>query len=121
MEVRAMTDIVRIDMFENHSGVRVVKYPEGPSGYTRPLESYISRAPLEEMVAWLKSHGWTVRQWPATPVIQGGARAWRDDPRPIRTTAEIKRKRDTYKDQIRVLTPDKLAQCTWTFDFAYEA
>lgn len=45
---------------------------------------------LDEMLAWCESNGWVVRRY--APL---GARAWKGAaPRPVRTSGQIRRKRD---------------------------
>ena len=73
-------------------GVLVRKYAEGwesdPS--LRPAIHTNTTASLDEFVAWLEAHGWTVRRWP------GGARGFLGKQFPVRTKAEIKRLREQF-------------------------
>lgn len=44
---------------------------------------------FEKMVKWCEENGWTVRRF-----LPLGARAWKGEPRPVRDSSSIRRKRD---------------------------
>lgn len=94
--------IVRMDFNETPGGVVVTKYqrlmtPDGP----RDVVAEHAVKPdldLEWALAWCETHGYTVRRWP------GGARAWLGAPWPIRTVAEIRRRREQVERDARLGT-----------------
>ena len=49
---------------------------------------------LEGTLAWCEANGYTVRRW------EGGARAWKGEPWPVRTRAQILRKRSAVERQV---------------------
>jgi hypothetical protein len=49
---------------------------------------------LTAALAWCEQHGYTVRRW------EGGARAWKGKPWPIRTREQILRKRGEVERQV---------------------
>ena len=49
---------------------------------------------LATALAWCRDNGYTVRQW------ADGARAWHGKPWPIRTRAQIRRKREQAEKQV---------------------
>lgn len=79
----------RIDLFENPQGyILVLKWRKGWAPGAPPCANdQNTEMDLDEMVDWLEREGWTIRRWP------GGARAWRDGLRIIRTRGQILRKR----------------------------
>lgn len=80
--------ITRIDMAISQDGLRVMKYPDGWSIESQPIENYVNAAwSIDDAIAWLQKNGWTVRRW------YYGARAFKGTLYPIRNTAQIKRKR----------------------------
>jgi len=93
-----MSTITRIDMFVVPSGIQVMKYAEDWhfDPRARPTDRYLSATQLDEMILWLKDNGWVVRQWNVEG--QTGARAWKETIRPVRTRAEIMRKRNQLKN-----------------------
>ena len=81
----------RIDMFVQEAGIRIMKWPVDWLPGTPPVISYVNTdLSLDEMTNILEAKGWTVRCW------HGGARAWKDKIRPIRTRAQIIRKRESF-------------------------
>ena len=78
-------EITRVDFVREHDGWLVKKFPIGWSAKTRPLTTETKPADfdLESALAWCQSHGWTVYRW------DGGARAWKGQPKPIRDRATI--------------------------------
>lgn len=80
----------RIDIFQLPSGeLRIMKYCEGWTAGTPATENYMTDAmTLAQVAEWLTARGWIIRRWP------GGMRAWRHKIMPIRTKAQIIRKRD---------------------------
>ena len=62
-----------------------------------PLSTEIKPAgfALADAIAWCQSNGYIVRQW------AGGARAWKGIPWPIRTRAQIRRKREQAEKRTR--------------------
>jgi hypothetical protein len=88
--VSANLVITRIDftVVPVDGAVNIRKYAEGWTASTLPAIASTNRTQsLEDMLAWLEDHGWTIRRWP------GGARAFRDRPMPVRTRAAIQRLR----------------------------
>lgn len=118
-----MPKITRVDMFNHPHGVTVIKYPQDWTASTPPIESHTnSDVDIETMLAWFEDRGWIIRRWPGIPgIVSPGARAWLDQPMPIRDRDMIKRVRDTFTRSIRSLPPDQLAACKWSYDFAFEA
>ena len=81
-------EITRIDFATTADLVVVNKLVEEP---TRAWVYDSSQKPaieLDKMLAWCESNGWTVRRF--APL---GARAWKGAPRPIRTAAQIIKRR----------------------------
>jgi hypothetical protein len=78
--------ITRIDLHQVRRGVLVRKYAAGwdPSTPPVPPSNTNTEMTLEQMISWLRSHGWTVRTW------LGGARAWLGKPRPVRERMDLK-------------------------------
>lgn len=68
---------------------------------------------LEQALDWCKANGYTVRQWP------GGARAWHGSPWPIRTRAQIHRKRTQAEKQGNRTGGSKNGSLL-SLDFAYD-
>jgi len=101
----------RIDLWARPDGrVTVTKFEDQYTldGYI-PRDTSIQEAwSLDQMAAWLEGKGWTVRRWP------GGARAFKDGLKPIRTRAQIHRKRDVLK-----LNPPKGVE-VHALDLAYD-
>ena len=85
----------RIDFAVVPSGVAVTKFwlVEGRSVSLLGSEMKPAGFDLEEALAWCEANGYTVRRW------DGGARAWRGLPWPIRTRAQILRKRSEVERQ----------------------
>ncbi len=92
--------IVRMDFWQTAAGVAVTKYervatPDGPRDVVAE-HAVKANLDLEWALAWCEAHGYTVRRWP------GGARAWYGTPWPIRTVAEIKRRREQVERDARL-------------------
>ena len=85
----------RIDFAVVPSGVAVTKFwlVEGRSVSLLGSEMKPAGFDLEGALAWCEANGYTVRRW------DGGARAWRGLPWPIRTRAQILRKRSEVERQ----------------------
>jgi hypothetical protein len=66
---------------------------------------------VEAALAVYEENGYTVRRW------QGGARAWKGDPQPVRTAAQIRARRARAERQARWRG---LAGCSLSRDFAYD-
>ena len=67
-----------------------MKWPLSWRPHTPPAISYCYQGDmtLDQMTALLQAKGWTIRHW------HRGARAFKDEIRPIRTRGQIKRKRE---------------------------
>jgi hypothetical protein len=65
---------------------------------------------LAAALDWLRVRGWTVREWP------GGARAWRDGLKPIRSAREIIR----LRDELRAYPRPELEGKAHTLDLAFD-
>jgi len=78
-------EITRIDFIHNDSDWIIKKFPFGWTAKTRPLLSETKPADfdMESALAWCESRGWTVYRW------DGGARAWKGAPKPVRDRASI--------------------------------
>jgi len=86
----------RVDFKETENGTIIIKFwlldghyvPSGGADVKPPDFD------LEGAVIWLEGHGYTIRRWPG----QGGARregrAWKGSPQPLRTRAQIKKRRN---------------------------
>ena len=86
----------RIDFAVVPSGVAVTKFWL-VDGRSVPLHVGEMKPPgfdLEAALAWCEAHGYTVRRW------DGGARAWKGAPWPVRTRAQILRKRSAVERQV---------------------
>jgi len=104
-----MTKITRIDLFKQPSGeVFVREYAEGWTASSHPVDMHTSVETFETCLAWLRSNGWHIRAW------HNGARAWKDEIMPVRTTADIWRKRRYYERY-----PDPNISMV-NIDFAYD-
>lgn len=91
--------ITRIDLkdFPNQDGVTVKKFADGWQPNTPPVEISTQRQmSCTDMADWLESHGWHVVRWEACPVlgIPAGARAFKGQPRSVRTRWQLKKYRD---------------------------
>ncbi len=87
----------RIDFLKIQDGWQVTKFAER-DGHWVALDSRLNpplrgqdHFDVDQALAWLEEHGWTVRRWP------GGARAWLGKPRVIRTREQIIRLRRQYE------------------------
>jgi hypothetical protein len=86
----------RIDFAVVPSGVAVTKFwlVDGRSIPLNGGEMKPAGFDLEGALAWCEAHGYTVRRW------EGGARAWRGVPWPVRTHAQILRKRSEVERMV---------------------
>ena len=89
-------EITRIDFIETSNGVVVNKLAWNGQRYivtngTTKTEEENPEFVLEEALAWCEKNGWSVRRW------YGGARAFKGEPRVIRTTGQIKSLRERLK------------------------
>jgi hypothetical protein len=86
----------RIDFAVVPSGVAVTKFwlIDGRSIPAHGGEIKPTGFDLEAALAWCEAHGYTVRRW------NGGARAWKGKPWPVRTQAQILRKRTQVERQV---------------------
>ena len=86
----------RIDFAVVATGVVVTKFwlVDGRSIPLNGGEMKPAGFDLEEALAWCEAHGYTVRRW------KGGARAWLGVPWPVRTRAQILRKRSAVERQV---------------------
>jgi hypothetical protein len=103
----------RIDFIVVPSGVAVTKFwlIDGRSiplhgGEMKPVDF-----DMEGALAWCEAHGYTVRRW------EGGARAWKGAPWPIRTRAQILRKRSEVE---REALAGHSSGNLLSLDFAYD-
>lgn len=98
--------ITRVDMKQHPTGVAVLKYPDGWTAGTNPVDAHLNTTTsLVEMVAWFKERGWIVREWP------GGARAFLGRQMPVRTRQDIIRLRSEMSRGLyftRGVRPDNL-------------
>lgn len=87
-----VTHITRIDLFKTSAGLIVATFAEGWTAST-PAHKRTNRTDitLEDAVAVLREHGWTVRTW------HNGARAWLGPVLPVRTAGQIRRLHDQYR------------------------
>ena len=101
--------ITRIDLTETTRGVIVRKYPDGWTASTRVPQTVNAEKTIDEMIAWLKEHSWTVYQWPEVPELglARGARAFLGKPLPVRTKYEILYRRSKLTQKLEpYLHPD---------------
>jgi hypothetical protein len=85
----------RIDFAVTTVGVAVTKFwlIDGRSIPAHGGEMKPAGFDLEGALAWCEAHGYTVRRW------DGGARAWKGKPWPVRTQKQILRKRSEVERQ----------------------
>lgn len=87
--------ITRIDFTVTTVVVAVNKFEEGWDSHPRAAAAHLVEGKqhkpgefdLEAALKWCADHGWTVRRWP------GGARAFKDGLKPVRTAEQIQRMR----------------------------
>jgi hypothetical protein len=86
----------RIDFAVVTSGVVVTRFwlIDGRNVAPRGAESRPANLDLDAALAWCEQHGYTVHRW------EGGARAWRGAPWPVRTREQILRKRGEVERQV---------------------
>jgi len=103
----------RIDFAIVPSGVAVTKFwlVDGRSIPAHGGEMKPAGFDLEGALAWCEAHGYTVRRW------DGGARAWRGVPWPVRTRAQIRRKRSEVE---RMVFAGRASGNLLTLDFALD-
>ena len=100
------------------SCIRVFKFasrydPASPHIQPRMLPESVTdnhELSLDQMVAWLEGSGWKVRRWP------GGARAWKYEVSPVRSRAQIIKKRERLERS----TPPELVGKLYTLDLAFD-
>jgi len=91
-------------------GFRPIKY-----GYT-----------IDDAIAWLREHGYTVREFPLDVdgySVRRGYRAWLGKARPIRTTNQIKRAREFAESAVRSWMnqhPSQPVHSLGQLDFAFD-
>ena len=103
----------RIDFAVVPSGVAVTRFwlVDGRSIPFHGGEVKPAGFDLEGALTWCEAHGYTVRRW------DGGARAWLGVPWPVRTQAQILRKRSAVERMVFAgHAPGKLL----TLDFALD-
>ena len=101
--------ITRIDLTQTTRGVIIKKYPDGWTASTQVPQAINAEKSLDEMIAWLKEHSWTVYQWPEVPELglARGARAFLGRPLPVRTKYEIVYRRSQLQAKLEpYLRPD---------------
>jgi len=81
--------ITRIDFALTSDLVVVNKIDDGTTARTAVVvdSSIKERAKLDEMLSWCEANGWSVRRY-----FPLGARAWKGQPRVIRTRDQIRKK-----------------------------
>ena len=100
----SVNDVDRIDFIITAGGVIVAKFRSSDGRYT-PIEAAEVKPPdfdVDTAARWLTAHGFEVRRWPSAYGLPGGARAWKGAPRPIRTAAQIRRRRSEVEGAIRM-------------------
>jgi hypothetical protein len=103
----------RIDFLVVATGVVVAKFwlIDGRSIPLHGGEIKPTGFDLEGALAWCEANGYTVRRW------EGGARAWKGAPWPIRTRAQILRKRSEVERQaLAGRTSGNLLSLDFAFD-----
>jgi hypothetical protein len=94
--------ITRIDLHQSAHGVLVEKYAKGWTASTRGWVKVNTEMSMDDMVAYLKDHGWIVYEWPGVPElsIDRGARAFLGKPMPVRSKAELIRRRSELQERL---------------------
>ena len=83
-------EMIRVDIQKTPTGrYDCMKFSAGPV----PQHSYIQQAEFEKALAWCKSQGWEVREWP------GGFRAFRYGKTAIRSRSQIMDLRNRLKTE----------------------
>ena len=101
----------RIDMFVQEAGIRIMKWPVDWLPKSPPVINYVNTdLDLDQMTTILEAKGWTVRRW------HGGARAWKDKIRPIRTRAQIIAKREMFTRSPKLHPGIQLCCVDFAFD-----
>lgn len=90
--------ITRIDLkdFPNEEGIRIEKWVQGWRANDPPYQRYNSEdMTLPEMAEWLRGEGWAVYDWTGGEFlgIPDGVRAYRGEPRSVRTKYQMKKRR----------------------------
>ncbi|RJX17514.1 MAG: hypothetical protein C4575_12790 [Desulforudis sp.] len=111
--------ITRIDLHENPNGVMVEAFAYGWTAGSYPVYSNKNREKsLDELVAWLKTGGWTLKEWPGSGPGHRGARAFLGHPAPVRTRWGIQYYREYFTGRRYLLKADPRPLAN--IDFAYE-
>lgn len=102
--VRRPANPDRVDFLITPSAVVVNKYWRlAGRDHLRENQIHPAAFDVEWALSWLEDHGYQVFRWP------GGARAFKGAPWPIRTTAQIQRKRRELEREVsagRVRSPE---------------
>jgi hypothetical protein len=103
----------RIDFAVVPSGVAVTKFwlIDGRSIPLHGGEMKPAGFDLEEALDWCEANGYTVRRW------DGGARAWKGEPWPVRTRTQILRKRSAVE---RMVFAGHASGNLLSLDFAFD-
>lgn len=87
-------EITRIELQQYPTYVSVAKYdPHWRPGYPAKSRTINKEKSFDEMVAWLKEHGWDVIEFKDLRAGHRRARAWLGPRYPIRCRADILRLR----------------------------
>jgi len=77
--------ITRIDFMLEAGTWKIKKFPYGWTAKTKPISVTLSNQDeISAALDWCKVHRWTIRTWP------NGARAWRGEAMPVRSTSDIR-------------------------------
>jgi hypothetical protein len=75
----------RVDIIQEGDSWVISKFPFGWTAKTRPIsKKTVTEQDAQEAVRWLNEHGWTVYSW------DGGYRAWKGTPMPVRDSRETR-------------------------------
>lgn len=86
----------RVDFVQRSDGWHILKYCAGWTAKTHPVSDELkTEEEVNAALSWCEKNKWTVRRW------QGGARAFRGAPKPVRTANEIRAMRRHAEEEIR--------------------
>ena len=80
--------ITRVDIIKTGNDWTIKKYPYGWTAKTKPLsQKVVTEQESNSAIQWLNENGWTVYSW------DGGYRAWKGAPMPVRDRLSIRNMR----------------------------
>jgi hypothetical protein len=88
--------ITRVDFVHQSDGWHIKKYCAGWTAKTRPVSDVVkTEEEVNAAISWCDEHKWSVRKW------DGGARAFRGAPKPVRDANTIRAMRRRAEEELR--------------------